>query len=85
MRVQVLFISLALGSALAAGAPCAQGAPPGDEKNMKVTPAPGTWLVRGGDGESVFKLQILSYYSNPDGSAGMAGGRYLVRVATLVP
>lgn len=54
-------------------------------ENMKVTPAPGTWLVRGGGGASVFKLQILSYYSNPDGSDGMAGGRYLVRVATLVP
>lgn len=54
-------------------------------ENMTLTPAPGTWLVRGADGASIFKLQIVSYYSNPDGSPGMAGGRYLVRVAPLAP
>lgn len=56
-----------------------------DYENAVVTPHPGTWLVRGGNGTSVYKLQMLSYYSNPDGSPGMAGGRYLVRIGTLTP
>ena len=54
-------------------------------EGMKVSPAPGTtWLVRGGNGTSIFKLAVLSYYANPDGSEGMAGGKYVVRIATLV-
>ncbi|MEZ4294358.1 MAG: hypothetical protein R3B70_05240 [Polyangiaceae bacterium] len=52
-------------------------------ENMTLSPAAGTWLVRGADGASVFKLQLLSYYANPDGSQGMAGGKYLVRVQPL--
>lgn len=55
-----------------------------DYENMTLLPHVGTWLVRGANGTSIFKLAILSYYSNPDGSQGMAGGKYLVRVATLV-
>lgn len=54
-------------------------------EDMKVLPAPGTWLVRGGDGASVFKLQILDYYSNPDGSPGTTSAGYRVRVAKLAP
>lgn len=54
-------------------------------ENMTVTPGPGTWLVRGGDGTSVFKLEILDYYANPDGTSGMAGGRYRVRMADVTP
>lgn len=56
-----------------------------DYKNTVVTPGAGTWLVRGGDGTSVFKLEVLDYYANPDGSHGQAGGRYLVRVADVTP
>lgn len=54
-------------------------------ENMTVAPGAGTWLVRGGDGSSVFKLEVLDYYSNPDGTSGMAGGRYRVRVADVTP
>lgn len=54
-------------------------------EDMTVTPAPGTWLVTSGDGARVFKLAILDYYANPDGSHGEAGGRYLLRVAEVTP
>jgi hypothetical protein len=56
-----------------------------DYVEMKVLPAAGTWLIRSGDGASVFKLEIVDYYANPDGSSGMAGGRYLMRVADVTP
>ncbi len=56
-----------------------------DYENAVVTPGAGTWLVRGGDGTSVFKLEILDYYANPDGSHGMAGGRYTMRIAEVTP
>jgi hypothetical protein len=56
-----------------------------DYVEMKVVPASGTWLVRSGDGAQVFKLEVLDYYANPDGSSGMAGGRYLVRVGDVTP
>lgn len=54
-------------------------------EDMTVTPAPGTWLVRSGDGEQVFKVAILAYYANPDGTPGQAGGRYVLRVAEVTP
>ncbi|NUP10387.1 MAG: hypothetical protein HOW73_30420 [Polyangiaceae bacterium] len=53
--------------------------------NTVVSPGGGTWLVRAGDGVKVFKLEILDYYSNPDGSSGTAGGRYRLRVAEVTP
>jgi hypothetical protein len=53
--------------------------------NAVVTPAPGTWLVRGGSGDEVFKIAILDYYANDDGTSGQAGGRFLIRVAPLAP
>ena len=56
-----------------------------DYDNGTVSPGAGTWLIRGGDGVSVFKLEVLDYYSNPDGTSGMAGGRYRVRVADVTP
>lgn len=54
-------------------------------EDMVLSPAPGTWLVRGGGGDEIFKLAILDYYANPDGSHGQTGGRYGLRVARLVP
>ena len=54
-----------------------------DGGTMAVTPKDGVYVIRGGDGSSYFKLQILNYYTNPDGSTGMASGRYLLRIATL--
>jgi hypothetical protein len=56
-----------------------------DYVEMKVVPGSGTWLIRSGDGTHIFKLEILDYYANPDGSSGMAGGRYRIRVADLTP
>lgn len=54
-------------------------------EDMTLSPAAGTWLVRGADGASIFKVAILSYYANPDGTPGMAGGKYLLRVGELSP
>lgn len=54
-----------------------------DPATMQVTPEEGVWLVRGADGTTVFKIELLSYYSNPDGTPGMSSGRFLMRVATL--
>lgn len=54
-------------------------------EDMTVTPAPGTWLVKSGDGANIYKVAIDAYYANPDGSAGMAGGRYVLRVAEITP
>jgi hypothetical protein len=42
----------------------------------------GTYVVRGGDG-ALYKLAILDYYANPDGSHGTRAGRYRVRVAAF--
>jgi hypothetical protein len=38
-----------------------------------LTPHPGTWLIKGGTG-TLYKLQIDSYYANPDGSEGTGDG-----------
>lgn len=54
-----------------------------DPATMQVTPKEGVWLVRGADGATIFKIELLSYYSNPDGTPGMSSGRFLMRVATL--
>lgn len=47
-----------------------------------LTPHPGTFIVRGGDG-SLYKVGILDYYADPDGTTGTAGGRYKLEVAPL--
>jgi hypothetical protein len=48
-----------------------------------LTPAPGTWIVRGGTGR-LFKVRIVTYYAAPGGGAGMGpGGNYLFEVASL--
>ena len=54
-----------------------------DAATTKVTPKPGTvWIVRGAKGD-FYKLEILSYYSNPDGTEGTAGGKFKLRYAAL--
>ena len=48
-----------------------------------LTPAAGTWLVRGATGK-LYKLAITTYYANPDGSVGTGGGgTYALKVGAL--
>lgn len=48
-----------------------------------LSPHPGTWIVRGGDGK-LYKLAIETYYAMPDGSGGgTAGGKFTIDVAAL--
>jgi hypothetical protein len=54
----------------------------GGEQTHAVEPHPGVFIVRGAKG-GLFKLELQSYYSNPDGSDGMAGGRFKLRFAAL--
>ncbi len=53
-----------------------------DGATMKLTPAAGTWVVKGGDG-ALYKLAIESYYANPDGTPGATSGRYVLKVAAV--
>jgi hypothetical protein len=48
----------------------------------KLSPHPGTWLVKGATGK-IYKLRVLSYYAAPDGGAGEAGGRFTLTVGAL--
>ncbi|MEM6791036.1 MAG: HmuY family protein [Myxococcota bacterium] len=49
-----------------------------------LVPLDGVFVVRAADGQSFYKLQILNYYANPDGSVdGPTSARYLVRVQAL--
>lgn len=50
-----------------------------------VTPHPGTFVVRSGDGQSLYRVEIKSYYANPDGTEGTAGARYLIQYALVAP
>lgn len=47
-----------------------------------LSPAAGTWLVKGGTGK-IYKLAIVTYYATPDGGVGMSGGRYVLKVGAL--
>lgn len=53
-----------------------------DEATHVLLPVMGTYVVRGGDG-SLYKLAIVDYYANPDGSHGTRAGRYRLRVAAF--
>lgn len=53
-----------------------------DSATMKVTPRPGTVIVRAANGD-LFKLEITDYYGTPTGGTGTAGGNYLVKLAAL--
>ncbi|HEX3474688.1 MAG TPA: HmuY family protein [Kofleriaceae bacterium] len=54
-----------------------------DQTAHTLTPAAGTWLVRGSTG-TLYKLRIDSYYSAPDGSDGTGdGGTFKLDVGAL--
>jgi hypothetical protein len=53
-----------------------------DQASHVLAPADAVYLTRGGDGK-LYKVAILDYYANPDGSTGRTAGRYKVRVAAL--
>ena len=54
-----------------------------DQTAHTLTPATGTWLVRGATG-TMYKLRIDSYYANPDGSNGSGdGGTFKLDVGAL--
>ena len=53
-----------------------------DQATNKLAPHVGTFIVRGGDG-ALYKVAILAYYANPDGTPGMAGGRYVLQIGAL--
>lgn len=53
-----------------------------DMATHKPTPKAGVWVVKGATGK-LFKVKLLSYYANPDGSVGEVGGRYTLEVAAL--
>jgi hypothetical protein len=53
-------------------------------EGMVLEPVPGTWVVRGADGTSFYKLEFLSYYADPDGGEDpTVGARFRVQVAAL--
>lgn len=47
-----------------------------------LTPTDAVYLTRGGDG-LLYKVAILDYYSNPNGSTGKVAARYKLRIAPL--
>lgn len=49
---------------------------------MKLTPAAGTWIVRGAKG-ALYRVEIQTYYANPDGTVGATSARYKLRVAAV--
>ncbi len=53
-----------------------------DVSTHLLTPADAVYLTRGGDG-ALYKIAILDYYSNPDGTHGTVPGRYQLRIAPL--
>lgn len=54
-----------------------------NEQTHVLTPFKHVYLVRGGTGK-LYKLQILSFYTNPDGTiATEGGGRFLLKFAAL--
>lgn len=53
-----------------------------DSVSHVLTPADAVYLTRGADG-TLYKVAILDYYSNPDGSTGRTAARYRLRVAPL--
>lgn len=57
----------------------------GGQTTHAVTPHPGTFVVRGADGQSLYRIEIKSYYANPDGTDGMAGASYLIQYAPASP
>lgn len=56
----------------------------GGEATHAVSPHPGVFVVRGGQG-ALYAVELLSYYANPDGTDGMVSGRFLLRYAPVSP
>jgi len=54
----------------------------GGQDTHAVTPHPGVFVVRGAKG-ALYKLELENFYSNPDGTDGMAGGRFKLRYSPL--
>lgn len=53
-------------------------------EGMVLEPLPGTWVVRGADGTSFFKLEFLTYYADPNGGENPAiSARIRVNLAAL--
>lgn len=53
-----------------------------DTVTHELTPADAVYLTRGADG-ALYKLALLDFYSNPDGTTGRIAARYRLRVAPL--
>jgi hypothetical protein len=53
-----------------------------DEATHVLAPADAVFLTRAADG-SLYKVAILDYYSNPNGTHGSTPGRYRLRIAPL--
>ena len=53
-----------------------------DTATHVLTPAAGTWVVRGATGH-LFKLQFETYYATPSGGMGTTGGAYLLKFEAL--
>ncbi|MCC6648362.1 MAG: hypothetical protein IT374_22680 [Polyangiaceae bacterium] len=53
-----------------------------DPATHSVSPAPGTWLVRGATGGH-YKVKFETYHGTPEGGEGTVNGRYLLRVGAL--
>lgn len=54
-----------------------------EDATMTLTPNDGVFLLRSGDGQRYYKLEILNYYSQPDGSDGPVSARYALRFEEL--
>lgn len=50
---------------------------------MTLAPAPVTYIIRAANGSDLYKLEILDYYSTPEGTTGQTSARFRVRVAGL--
>ena len=53
-----------------------------DDTAHTLTPKKGVWILKGASG-TLYKIGLQSYYSMPDGTDGMAGGRFRMLVAPL--
>ena len=53
-----------------------------DLETHTLTPADAVYLTQGADG-ALYKVAILDYYSNPNGTHGTIPGRYRLRIAPL--
>ena len=53
-----------------------------DEATNAVRPKNGTFVVKSAAGKA-YKIQIMNYYSTPDGGTGMLGGFFTLKVGPL--